>query len=80
MSKYLIITNTQLQAEDEDEVVEFLKLKRRDWEHLDAAEFQRLIDTGVATFRAGNGATSVRILQVKDNGVTKEIKKPIGGK
>lgn len=74
---YLILTSTQVVVHDADEVAKFLKLKQRDWEGLDPEQFQQLIDTGVGTFKAGNGATSVRILQVKADGEQQPIDKPL---
>lgn len=74
---YLIITTTQLVVKDEHEVVKFLKIQQPTWEPLSKEEFQRLIDTGVGTFRSEHGATSVRILQVQPDGENKAIDKPM---
>lgn len=74
---YLIITHTQTIVKDASAVGEYIDGKRQDWQTKDPEEFQRLIDTGVGTFRNDAGAESVRILRIQEDGESKAIEEPL---
>ena len=74
---YLIISSTQMVLHDADAVAQFLKAQPEAWRTSYPEEFERLVNTGVGTFQTEHGATSIRILQVQDDGEQQPIDKPL---
>ena len=74
MSKYLVVANTYLNIDSDEDLADYLSDRKAEWFRDEPEQVGNLEKNGVCTFNDNVGTTTIRIMKVTEDETKTETK------